>query len=425
MRILKYLFLFIVIAYASFVSYLHFYKDKGLSEVKEIAQEDEITPLPDKEVTKDTEQKSENFSRQELEHKDVAKKAVSKKEELSKTKNGVQKEEQKKIPKDAIVITLPKVPKVEAKVPQVVTIGGSKIEPRVEKRLSTAMPVVKKDLPIKKEMTNSKQDSKKGLKATKEVAHSTLGLENMGRISTYLRAKLIEKEQIIAKLKSAGFTIIADEYLDPKKELEVIVVSNKYLKELAKRSPYLSNIRVLIDKKNRELSITNPYYFAKAYMGKSFDAKLSKEALESINSLFSEMKASKEKLKSSLLPEYHFMFGMPYYKDMLEVGSGNHKALLKKVHSKKARVAFVQELGKDTALIGLKLSPKVGSFIDIVGVNNALLLPYPIMIKGNNAYILDPKYYIAISYPLLKMSQFMKISDIPDAITAEAKNLFK
>ncbi len=39
--------------------------------------------------------------------------------------------------------------------------------------------------------------------------------------------------------------------------------------------------------------------------------------------------------------------------------------------------------------------------------------------------MLDPKYYIAVMYPMLKMSQFMKISTVPGAITKDIGKIFR
>ena len=395
MRLLKYIVAFILLAYSSFVTYLYFYKEKNKDLDKSVVINKDIKH----EVKKD-----------QVGSKDLQKKSQEKKKDKNSSKIV------KKIPKDAIVIELPKVPKVEAKVPKVVTIGGGEIKEEVHHRLSTAMPVIKEP---KKDSSNEDNKSQKVDKL------SLVGLESSGRISTYLRAKLLDKKMLLDDMKKGGFVNISDFYLDNKKELEVLVFTHDKLKSLAKSSPFLSNIRVLIDKKNNQTTITNPYYFAKAFMGKNFDEKVAKEILQSITSNIKDLKTSADKLKSTLLPKYHFMFGMPYYKDMIKVASGDYKSLLSKVKSKKGRVAFIQELGGDKALVGIRLSSSTRSFIKAVGEKNALLLPYPVMIKKDGAYILDPKYYIAVSYPLLKMSQFMKISDIPDAIAHEAESIFR
>jgi hypothetical protein len=116
---------------------------------------------------------------------------------------------------------------------------------------------------------------------------------------------------------------------------------------------------------------------------------------------------------------------MPYYEDMIEVGeAGSSQKLLEKVKKSKSLV-FTQVLSKDRILVGVNLGKRTSKFISKVGTHNALLLPYPILLENGVAKILDPKYYIAVSYPMLKMSQFMKISTVPGAIEKDCKKLFK
>jgi len=38
---------------------------------------------------------------------------------------------------------------------------------------------------------------------------------------------------------------------------------------------------------------------------------------------------------------------------------------------------------------------------------------------------LNAKYYIAISYPLLTMTEFMGIATVPDAVTKSLQKIFK
>jgi len=162
----------------------------------------------------------------------------------------VKKEE---IPKDAIVIKVPQVPKVTAKVPKVVTIGGSKIEHEEEKVLPLTMP--KEEEPKKV----AKNDSNK-TKVNKEL----VGLENLGRVSAYLRGEYKSKDEVINKLKEVGFKIIGS--INLKDGLDIVIFSDDTLKNMAKKSPFIENLRVSIDKKDKQISIQNPIYFAKAFM---------------------------------------------------------------------------------------------------------------------------------------------------------------
>ena len=400
---MKKLFVFLLFVYAVGVSYLYLNKISlnellgmvGLSGYtknlqKAIAKEEMTKPI--KEIKSDKNSSIKN-----------TKKIVKK--EHNKTKP---------IPKDAIVIRLPKVPKVEAKVPQVVTIGSSyKEEDENQKQLSMAMPVVHKPKP--------KAISKDNNTSVSNV--STIGLEHLGRVSTYLRGAFVNANEVKKRLEKSGFKILSTLNLD--KDLTVIVFTSKELLETAKNSAYASNLRVLIDKKSKTISISNPIYFQKAFLRDKYNQKLAKSVLDKINSAFDGLKNSKDKLKETLLPEYHFMFGMPKYDDMIIVASAsNTNTLISKLQNNK-QIVFIQKITNKKYLVGVKLTGKSGEFYNKIGNKNALLLPYPMLIEDGKAKILNPKYYIALSYPLLKMSQFMDISSIPGEIEDECKKLFK
>ena len=337
-----------------------------------------------------------------LENKLTQKKSIdTAKKEVKRVK------QDKKIPKDAVVIKLPKVPKVTAKVPQVVTIGGSNIKEEKSKQLSMDMPVEVK--PKKKTIKDNNQSNE---------SKAIVGLEELGRVSTYLKAQL--KGNVEDALKKAGFTILAVEQINS--NLKSIVFTNKTLQNMATKSSFIANLRALVDKKNKNISIQNPIYFAKAFMQDSYNEKQVKKVLKDINNAFNDLKASKDKLKSSLLPKYQFMFGMPYYKDMITVAKGsNTQELLSKID--KNSIIFKQKIDNNHYLLGIKLNSE--QFINKIGTNNANLLPYPLIIENGAAKILDPKYYIAISYPMLKMSQFMSISSVPDDIEQNIRNILK
>jgi len=53
------------------------------------------------------------------------------------------------------------------------------------------------------------------------------------------------------------------------------------------------------------------------------------------------------------------------------------------------------------------------------------MLPYPILIQDGKAKILDPKYYISYMYPLLKMTEFMTIATVPDAMVKDCERVFR
>jgi len=281
---------------------------------------------------------------------------------------------------------------------------------------------------FEKKLKEKKLAEKKLLEAHKDsnksIKISTIGEVKNGEISTYLRGTYHTLKECKDKLKSAGFDIVETTTLSKDKTLTTILFTNSTLMTLAKKENkgFIASLRLLVDEKEKTISITNPLYLAKSYLKKDYEVKDIQKILNTIRIAFPALKNSNDSLKYQLLSKYHFMMGMPYYDDMIEVASG--KNLLNKI-KKKNKIIATQKISNSATLIHIKLSDKTSQFIDKIGHKNASLLPYSILIENNVAKILDPKYYIALMYPKLSMSEFMSISDIPDTIIAESEALFK
>lgn len=253
---------------------------------------------------------------------------------------------------------------------------------------------------------------------------SKTGEVNNGRISINLLGNLIDAKTAQEKLKKAGFEILAVTPLNKKKTLTSIVFTNDTLKKMASKKDreFLGTLRLLIDKKEKKIAITNPLYLSKAFLQGDFDEANAKKLLESINKEFPKLTDSLDKFKFQGLPNYQFMEGMPHYKDMVEIASGAD--LLEKIKDNK-KVVFVQKLFNGSTLIGVKLSKRTSKFPNRVGTINAGMLPYPIVISNGVAKTLDPKYYISVMYPDLKMEEFMTIATIPGAIIKDCERVFR
>lgn len=266
--------------------------------------------------------------------------------------------------------------------------------------------------------------SSQKVKKDNTKADTVLGGINNGKVATYLRGDLIDVKTAQETLKSAGFEILSTAAIDKSGKLISIVFTDKTLQEMAnkKDASFMASLRLLINKKEKQISITNPLYMAKAFMQGSYDEKAAKETLDKITSKFTKLTNSNERLKFQLLPKYQFMSGMPYHEDMVTVASG--KNLLAKLKDNKS-VVFTQTLANGATLIGVNLGKRTLKFTSKIGTKNAALLPYPVLIENGVAKILDPKYYLAVMYPLLKMSEFMKIATVPGAIIRDCEKVFK
>ena len=321
---------------------------------------------------------------------------------------------------NVVEINIPAVPEVTTAIPKPVTIGSngtttSNIDDRSIK-FSKRMPP--------NYMTSAERYAKGGEGAS--LSHSTVmvGEADKGRISAYLRADFMDIDKAKEKLKNAGFEIIAVAPLDKKKKLISIVFTNAELKKLASKPNrgYLGTLRLLIDPKNKQISITNPVYLAKAFLQNEFNNEVPKKILSALVGEFKSAKNSLDKLKFQLLPKYQFMNGMPFYQDYMVVANG---ANLKAKLAKNKRVVYSFDLPNGSTLVGVKLNKRTQKFPKRIGTNNAGMLPYPLLIENGEARILDPKYYLSLMYPQLTMEEFMTIATVPDAIRKDCVKVFR
>ena len=255
-------------------------------------------------------------------------------------------------------------------------------------------------------------------------AEAKVGEVSGGMISAYLRGDLLTVEEVETKIKKAGFRVITSAKIDKKGDLISVIFTNDALINMSSKESrgFASNLRVLINKKENQISITNPLYLLKGFLQDDFDRASATKLLTAITSKFGKLKNSNDNLKFQLLPKYQFMSGLPFYKDTQVVATGDN--LVEKLKNNK-RVFFQQKLNNGSVLVGVKLNKRTNKFLKKIGTNNAAMLPLPVLIENGKAMILDPKFYISIMYPKLKMEEFMKIATIPDDMAKDAKRVFR
>ncbi len=330
-------------------------------------------------------------------------------------------------PANTLIIEVPKVPEVTAVVPvapkvlnQYETTQGEPYTPvnphRQFEHKRNAKPVFSHRVPPSYNKT------------TLDEGELKVGDVKNSRLSLYLRGNYMEPKEVLKRLEDTGYKILASEALDKKKKLVSIVFTCSALEAMGKQSGrgFTASLRILVDGINQQISITNPLYVARAFMQDDFESAIPEAALDTLRSAFEsqELKNSDDLLKYNLLPKYVFMSGMPSYGDMAMIERGDHAEMLAKA-SKSKNVVFVQELSKSIAVIGVNLSSRTSKFVTKIGAQNGALLPYPALIENGEVKLLDPKYYIAVMYPMLKMGDFMTISTVPGAIVNEVKKVFK
>ncbi|MCF6206176.1 MAG: hypothetical protein L3J47_04680 [Sulfurovum sp.] len=238
--------------------------------------------------------------------------------------------------------------------------------------------------------------------------------------AAYYNAPYADAKTVASKLKKAGFQVLTT-YSPAKKDyLKVIVVTNKALKGAASKQKrgFAAIQKVLVNSKVKTVLTTNPTYWLKAFLQKDYNAGTASSTTKALSKALGKLTPTKDALSASKLAGYHFMIGMPYYEDMLVLKKG-----AKGIKGKKQ--LFALKLNNGATLYGVKMSKGAESFISTIGEDKALVLPYTVLIENGTAYALHAKYYLAISYPLLTMGEFMKISSIPDTIERSLKKAVK
>lgn len=266
------------------------------------------------------------------------------------------------------------------------------------------------------------------------------GYEGPKEVSTYMVAPLMSTDEVKAALSAQGFEILSVSKVT-KEKMDSIVFTHPHLKALANkpgRGFLAGSMRALVNTADKEVRITNPRYFTRAFL--QDDYKLNDEVplLEAMNKAFPTLTPSEDKWEFDKLPSYQFMISRPYYQDTIEIKEGTLselQATLEK-HAKK-NLIFKLELAEGRVLYGVNLSKRTMKFPDKIGVKNAGLLPWMVLIENETvtkdgketviakATAMRADYYIAISYPLLDLMGFATIMTVPGAVIKDLEKYFK
>ena len=221
-------------------------------------------------------------------------------------------------------------------------------------------------------------------------------------------------------MKENGFTILSEE--EVLKGHKVLSITNP---QLQATNTFMAVLNVHLNGTD-EIRVQNPSYLGAAYLGEHYKNGQFKDTLKALESALGDLYEVDDNYEAKELSGYQFMMGMPCFSDMIEVAEG--EGLEKYITSPKASkyVAYTLKLPNGTLLVGHKLRGRTNKFLNkIAAERNTNLLPYQSLVKEGKAVILDPKYYLALSLPLLSMSDFMKIASIPDAIVKEINRAYK
>ncbi len=269
--------------------------------------------------------------------------------------------------------------------------------------------------------------------SSKEVV---AGYSGPKEVSTYLVAPLTSTEEVQAALEAQGFEIVSVSKV-AKAKLDSIVFTHPHLKALADkpgRGFLAGSMRALINTKNKEVRITNPRYFIRAFLQTDYNLNDEAPLLDAINKAFPVLTPSEDKWEFDGLANYQFMISRPYYQDTIKIKEGNLAELQTKLETKaKKNLVFKLEISQGRVLYGVNLGRRTMKFADKIGVKNAALLPWMVLIENETledgkvsakATAMRADYYIAISYPLLDLMGFATIMTVPGAVIKDLERYF-
>ena len=252
------------------------------------------------------------------------------------------------------------------------------------------------------------------------------------------------KTDVKENLENAGFKVVGEYMPAGDVSRYVIVVAHPSLDNAVKKvgglTGFAATLRVAITNENGKLDITytDPEYWGNAYFRKDYPkvaddySKISaafKKAMEGIATYSGTPFGSKKGLKTDDLRKYHYMFGMPYFDDVVELGDfDSHSEAVasidKALKEGKPGVSLVYKYsvpGTELTLYGIALSGEKGesSFlpkIDLDTPKHTAFLPYEMLVNGDEVVMLHGRYRIALSFPDLTMGTFTKIMSTPGDI---------
>jgi len=248
-------------------------------------------------------------------------------------------------------------------------------------------------------------------------------------ISTYEYAAFKDAGAVKSALKTQGFNVVGEYDAMQNPNYHVIAYTNAAMKKDASvddERGFAAVQKVLVDKKDNTLVFTNPEYFLHAFLEGDFKKATAQNINKALTTAFGKLTGSPDALDEDDLKGYHFMMGMPYYEDMIEIAKG--KDLLAKLKKNAGKNIVFEIPLKDATLVGVAMPTANGekSYVTkIKGEKHSAFLPYMVLVEDDEAKILHPKYALAISFPKLSMGQFMGISSTPDDIEDYFKGLFK
>jgi len=253
----------------------------------------------------------------------------------------------------------------------------------------------------------------------------------------------VVKTKTTEALIAADFTILGS-YQPAADELRWVIIVNssdmiEAIQPFGELTGFAAALRVGLTLEDGQVNISyaNPLYLGTAYFQKNYpevedkfkavEAKLI-SAMADLGEVKNEGFGAEKGISTKDLAHYHYMFGMPYFEDVVLLTEFSKYSVGKSIIESKLSKGGDTELvysyeipGQDLKLYGIALGGVAGEshflpIIDIGQPKHTAFLPYEILLMGNTAIMMHGRYRIALSFPDLSMTTFTKIMSTPGEI---------
>ena len=244
---------------------------------------------------------------------------------------------------------------------------------------------------------------------------------------TDFKAGYLKLDTLKQKLADNGLQILGTHQVAGSNDYTVVVYTSTELKQAAQlpNRGFMAVLRILHNAKDQELVVSNPEYYMRAFLQKDYKEGMAKPVNDALAAALGTLTPTDDSMKTKKLAKYHFMMSMPYYDDFARVAKGSTEELCKKLEANaNDRIVFKINVADDgsSVLYGVALPVEIEKFNETLEtMGQSHLLPYTVLIENGEANILHAKFYFALSFPRLTMTQFMKIMSVP----GDVKDAFK
>ncbi len=256
------------------------------------------------------------------------------------------------------------------------------------------------------------------------------------------------KSKVSSALSGNGYEVIGEYGPGDNPNLYVVVFTNDKIKALCNKSEdrgmLAAAMKVGFQQKDGTISVSilNPEYLFYAYFRdkmensafKSNALAVSEEILDDLKGVGELLEPFGGDLSEKDLLKYHYMMGMPFFDDPVELAEFESfeqglSIIQKNLSSGSSSTAKVYEIideNKKIAVFGIglpDLEEGEAHFLPIIGEDHVAAMPYEVILQNNVATMLHGRYRFALHWPELTMGTFTKIMSSPGDVKDAMKTL--